>query len=193
MAESGTQVRSHEAPSIAQRIAAGDRAAESEFVAQYRDGVRTLVRRHCRPNEPMVDDLVQDVLHRVLQQLRAGELRDAAALPGYVRQAVVFTTTAEYRKRARRGEDQTAPPDTLADADDPERRATRDELTRRVRALLGELTVARDRELLRRFYIDEQDKDEVCAALAIDESHFHRVLFRARQRLRDLLVAAGVR
>lgn len=192
MAETGTHSRSDDAPLLAERIARGDRAAEAAFVTQYRDGVRALVRRHCRPNEPMVDDLVQDVLHRVLQQLRAGELRDAAALPGYVRQAVVFTTTAEYRKRARRGEDHQVPLDTIADGDDPERRATRDELTRRVRTLLGELTVARDRELLRRFYIDEQDKDEVCTALAIDESHFHRVLFRARQRLRDLLVAAGV-
>jgi hypothetical protein len=38
----------------------------------------------------------------------------------------------------------------------------------------------------------EESKSEVCRALGIDESHFRRVVFRARERLRAVLVAADV-
>jgi RNA polymerase sigma-70 factor (ECF subfamily) len=44
------------------RIAAGDRSAEASFVRRFGRGVRALVRRHCRPGDPIVEDLVQDVL-----------------------------------------------------------------------------------------------------------------------------------
>lgn len=174
------------------QVAASDQVAERQFVEQYRAGVRLLVRRHCRPNEPMVDDLTQDVLMSVLQRLRDGELRDPAALPGYVRQTVVFTVTSEYRKRARRGESGEPLADIVAGHDDPERATGRAQVASGVKRLLAEMAVPRDREVLRRFYLEEQDKDAVCAALAIDPSHFHRVLFRARQRLRELLEAAGL-
>lgn len=174
------------------RLAANDPIAERQFVEHYRAGVRLLVRRHCRPNEPMVDDLTQDVLMSVLQRLREGELRDADALPAYVRQTVVYMVAAEYRKRSRRGESGEPVVDVATDADDPERAAARLQVASGVTRLLAEMTVPRDREVLRRFYLDEQDKDAVCAALAIEPSHFHRVLFRARQRLRELLEAAGL-
>ena len=172
------------------QLAASDPAAERQFIEQYRAGVRLLVRRHCRPNEPMVDDLTQDVLMAVLQRLRDGELREAAALPAYVRQTVVFVVTGEYRKRARRGENSELPVDIATDVDDPERATGRAQIAAGVKRMLAEMPVPRDREVLHRFYLDEQDKDTVCAALAIDPSHFHRVLFRARQRLRELLEAA---
>ena len=84
---------------LVERIAAGDRRAEHDFVRQYERGVRALVRRHCRPNDPIVDDLAQDVLARVLERLRAGAIRDAAALPAYVQATIVHTTSAEYRAR----------------------------------------------------------------------------------------------
>jgi RNA polymerase sigma-70 factor (ECF subfamily) len=180
---------------LVSRLAAGDRAAEQDFVGHYARGVRALVRRHCRPNEPMVDDLVQDVMQSVLLHLRAGQLRDAQALPGYLRQAVVFTVAAEYRKRSRRGEDGAPSGAEAADAvdvADPQRHAEQEQIARRVSGLLNEMSVPRDREVLRRFYLEEQDKDVVCAALEIDPSHFHRVLFRARQRLRELIEAAGL-
>jgi RNA polymerase sigma-70 factor, ECF subfamily len=177
---------------LVSRLAAGDRAAEQDFVRHYARGVRALVRRHCRPNEPMIDDLVQDVMQSVLLHLRAGQLRDAQALPGYLRQAVVFTVAAEYRKRSRRGEDGAPGGAEAVDAADPQRHAEQEQIARRVSGLLNEMSVPRDREVLRRFYLEEQDKDVVCAALEIDPSHFHRVLFRARQRLRELIEAAGL-
>lgn len=107
------------------RVAAGDRAAEQQFVHDYRDGVRVLVRRHCRANEPMLDDLVQDALQSVLQHLRAGELRDPSPCPAYVRRTVAFIVAAEYRKRGRHGPSDELDAEHPSQDDDPERAAIR--------------------------------------------------------------------
>ena len=191
---SGERAAATGSKELAARIAEGDPSAEQLFVKRYERGVRALVRRHCRPNDPDVSDLVQDVLAAVLQRLREGAIRDAEALSAYLQVSVVRQTAAEYRKRAQRNTTNAADVlalipdegDVVADLD----RARRD---RAVRDLIDQLNTERDRELLRRFYIEERTKDEVCAALGIEPAHFHRVVFRARQRLRELLEGAGIR
>ena len=60
-----------------------------------------------------------------------------------------------------------------------------------MRALIEELPTPRDREILMGVYVREEDKDEICARLGIDSTHFNRVLFRAKQRFRELLVQKG--
>ena len=182
-----------DAQDLVARIARGDRAAERELVHAYERGIRLIVRRHTRPGEPMVDDLVQDVLQHLITRLRAGALKDPAALQAYIRQAVVFNTTAEYRKAKRRGEHVAIDSaEVVEPGSDPADRAQRERKANAIRKLLRELSVPRDRELLQRFYLEEQSKDEVCDALGIDAGHFHRVAFRARERLRELLVEAGI-
>jgi len=177
-------------PDIVARIAGGDRAAESEFVRRFELGVRALVRRHCRPGDSIVDDLVQDVLTGVIERLRAGAIHDSGALAGYVQAAAVYATTAEYRRRRPTQSDATI--ENLADGDTPTARLEATQLSTMLRTLLAEMPVARDREILARFYLDEQDKDDVCRALEIDPAHFHRVVFRARERFRTLLEQAGI-
>jgi len=176
------------------RIAAGDPSAETEFVLAFQAGVRALVRRHARPADPIIDDLVQDVLHTLILRLRDNALHDAATLPAYVRSTVVFVVTAEYRKRGRRGENDSDPPspDDLPDPDQPDHHARREQLRGSVNRVLAELVVERDREVLRRYYLKEEDRDTVCAALAIEPDHFHRVLHRARARMKELLVERGI-
>jgi RNA polymerase sigma-70 factor (ECF subfamily) len=178
------------ATDLVARISAGDRSAEREFVGAYARGVRALVRRHCRPNDPVVDDLAQDVLARVLQRLRAGAIRDSNALPAYVQTVVMYATSAEYRARRHTGSDEV-----LAETpalDNPLEQLRSDQLGRALRHALEQMPVPRDREILMRFYLDEQDKDDICRDLGIDASHFHRVVFRARERLRELLLRSGI-
>jgi RNA polymerase sigma-70 factor (ECF subfamily) len=176
--------------SLILRIAQGDRQAEAEFVRQYERGVRVLVRRHCRPGDPVVDDLVQDVLSGVLERLRAGAIHDPVALPAYVQSAVVYATSAEYRRR--RPTQTDAVVEQIADNETPGTRLDATQLAGFLRDVLAGMPVARDREILRRFYLEEEDKDSVCRALAIDPGHFHRVMFRARERFRLLVEQAGI-
>ncbi len=186
------------------RIAAGDRLAESQFVVLYRRGVRALVRRQCRPLEPALDDLTQEVLFTLIVRLREGALRDPDALPAYLHATVVNIVRAEYRKRGRRGEfsadpaaidaDQAAAPDDRGAASAPEPPATlqRQQLARRVRELLAEMDVPRDQEVLRRYYLHEDDRATICRELDIDHDHFRRVLYRARERFGELARRVGL-
>jgi RNA polymerase sigma-70 factor, ECF subfamily len=179
-----------EVPDWVSRIAAGDREAEALFVSQYARGVRALVRRRCRPQDPIVEDLAQEVLTRVLEKLRVGAIRDPAALPAYVQATITYTTSAEYRSR--RLADTAVEIDAIASNESPCDRLASTQLSSLLRALLKQLPVERDREVLARFYLDEEDKDVVCRQLGIDAAHFHRVVFRARERFRQLLDRNGI-
>ena len=53
------------------------------------------------------------------------------------------------------------------------------------------MSVERDRDLLIRFYVYDQDKQEICRALGLDSLHFNRVLFRAKARFRKILETTG--
>ena len=51
----------------------------------------------------------------------------------------------------------------------------------------------RDREILLRFYIAEEDKDRIAADYGLSSLQFNRVLHRARQRYKELLTGAARR
>ena len=55
-----------------------------------------------------------------------------------------------------------------------------------VRQVINELPTDRDRQVLFRFYVVEDDKDRICADLGLSSLHFNRVLHRARERYREL-------
>jgi RNA polymerase sigma-70 factor (ECF subfamily) len=175
-------------------IAAGSVEAERAFVLRYQRGVRALVVRACRPGDPVVDDLVQDVLMTVLGRLRQGALLDANALPAYLQATIAHATTAEYRRRRMRGEsiEREQLEAVPSSSPSPAEQVQRSHLREAVQALIEELPVARDRAVLRGFYLEERERDELCAELGIDESHFRRVLHRARERLRELVERAGL-
>ncbi len=178
---------------LAERIAAADASAENEFVRCYRAGVMALVRRHARPFDADIEDMTQEVLQSAITALRDGRVRDHATLPAYLRSSVTFTVRSHYRKHHRRGEDRVvALDDSIPVNDDPSDNVTSHQLAALVRQLVGDLQIDRDRQLLERFYLREQSKQQVCTELGISDEHFHRVAFRARERLRGLLLDAGV-
>ncbi len=174
-------------------IAAGSAEAERCFVERYCRGVRTLVVRACRPGDPIVDDIVQDVLLTVLARLRAGALNDPNALPAYLQATIAHATRAEYRKRSQRGDSvEVELLENLPGSEaSPAERLQQSHLRQAMAGLVEALPVARDRAVLRGFYLEDRDRDDLCAELGIDEPHFRRVLHRARERLRALIEDAG--
>lgn len=179
---------------LVQRIVDGEAAAEAALLERFRPGVHALVRRHCRPGDPIVDDIAHDILLTLLERVRTGAIKDPEALPAYVRTSIVRACNAEYRQRREQplGDSADEVVDEITPHNDPQQRYDAEQLRVAVNELLLELTVERDRELLRRFYLLEHDKQDVCAALGIDEGHFHRVVHRARQRFRELLERSGI-
>ncbi len=178
---------------LVDRIRTGDGEAEARLVEAYLPGIRVLVRKHCRPNDPAMDDLVQDVLIRVLMHLRDGEMRDPLALPCYVRTLVSNIVITEYRRRAQRDQhDGGLALDTLTDPDNPENAAERNSRIGLTARLLGELPVERDREILIRHYVRDEKQDQICKDLGIDQKLYRRVLHRARERLRNIADRMGM-
>lgn len=179
---------------LVERIGQGDRQAEEIFVQRFGKGIQVMVRRKCRPHDPQVEDLAQDAIVIVLKHLRARQLDNPAALNAFVNSTVKFVCTAEYRKRGRRGD--TLPieaADAATDGDDPADSLDSVQLKATIGEMLGHLPMARDRQLLHRFYVLEHSKDDVCRDLGIDPSHFHRVAHRARERMRQIMESRGFR
>ena len=60
-----------------------------------------------------------------------------------------------------------------------------------VRALLRELPQARDRLMLKLFYLDDHDKANICREMHLSEAAFNQALSRARRRFRQILEERG--
>jgi len=177
---------------IAQRIGAGDASAENQLVSRLRPGLLMLLRRRCSYDNWLASDLCQDTLVIVLQRLRKRSMEDPARLAAFAAQTARQLAFDSRRRTALRKTDVDTrvveSTELAAPQDDSVDRASTTSL---VRKLLDELPAERDRELMRRFYLLEQSKEEICSALALAPGNFDQVIFRARARMRGLLQARG--
>jgi RNA polymerase sigma-70 factor (ECF subfamily) len=186
------------AASLARRIAAGDREAEGELVARYGRGVNYLL-RHLTRDPEWADDLYQETFAVVLERLRAGGLRDPEKLPAFLRGTARNLVLAGRRKRRR--PPASGPPGAAPDAEAPEseppdpapgplRTLLLEEEMDLTRKVLAQLGSPRDREVLFRFCVAEEDRERIRADLGLTRQGFNLVLFRARRRFRALFEAA---
>jgi len=178
--------RSEQPADLVRRILAGERGAEDELVSRYKSGVSIIVRRMVK-DSGVTDDLSQETFRLVLEKIRRGEVREAERLSGFVC-SIARNLALDHFRQIRRLETQEdvaaiplsdPAPDQLSVLLQRERAAA-------IRQVLQELESARDRALLYRFYIAEEDKEQICSDLGLSSLHFNRVLHRARQRFREL-------
>lgn len=188
MSEEAVRTEGAVATDLVRRIAEGDAAAESEMVVRYSRGLLYLLRRRCG-DLALADDLHQETFRIVLERLRTKGLAEPEKLAGFLRATARNLRIADYRKAARRQTE--GDPEAIAAVADPGggplQGVLRDEEVGHVRRLLGEMRNERDRELLYRFYLAEEEKERICADLGLSSLHFNRVLHRARQRFKALL------
>ena len=179
---------------LAQRIGRGDRSAETELFERYGRGVLYLLNRKTRDPE-LARDLRQETFRVAIEHLRAQGLHEAERIGAYLRGIAVNLAIADARKTSRRGTtaDSEAVELVADPAASPVESVSREQVREAVRSLLDELPVARDREILVRFYLEDEDKESICAGLGVDSAHFNRVLFRAKQRFGELVARAEQR
>jgi RNA polymerase sigma-70 factor (ECF subfamily) len=173
---------------LVRRIVSGEPAAEAELVQRFSRALSFLLRRLTR-DEAAAEDLYQETFRLVIEKVRRGELREAERLPGFVsslaRNLFLGSARRGGRRRQWQGDSEaaeTAPdpaPGQLAKLLAQERAAA-------VRHVLTELKNDRDREILSRYYIADEAKENICRDLDLSDLHFNRVLFRARQRYKEL-------
>jgi RNA polymerase sigma-70 factor (ECF subfamily) len=171
------------------RIEAGDPGAEADLVARYSNGLSFLLRK-ITGNPPLAEDLLQETFRVALRRIRGGELREPEKLSGFLRATAKNLARAEHR----RGERWESMDNGLAAGGEPEdpgesqlARVIRNEVAGLVRRVLREIRSRRDRQLLYRFYIAEEEKEVICRDLGLSSLNFNLVLFRARERFRKLV------
>src|SRR5262249_32352399 len=172
---------------LVRRILAGERSAEDELVSRYSRGVSIIVRRIAR-DASLTEDLCQETFRLVLEKVRRGEVREAEKLSGFICSLARNLAIDHFRQASRRetAEDVESTRPLSDPAPDQLSVLLEREKANGVRQVLKELKPPRDREILYRFYIAEEDKERICADLGLSSLHFNRVLYRARERFREL-------
>jgi RNA polymerase sigma-70 factor, ECF subfamily len=179
---------------LAHRIKAGDKTAEDILSRRISPGITQIVIRKTG-NFALAQELCQETLIVVLTRLRAQPLDDPERLPAFAAQVARNLLMAERRKERRRRTD--ADSSAVDEAPDlsggQEADAERESAAAAIRTVLQEMKSVRDRTLLVRYYLKDEDKKEICRELGLSEMSFNVILFRARNRFLELLARRGIR
>ena len=154
---------------------------DAQALERFRLKLRYKVCYHLGSFCPDVDDVVQEALARFVTALRDNKILNPASAGSYL-SGVCNNVILEYRRRLWHDltDLETAPPSPLVppEADTYE---TRDSIT----AAMAQLS-DRDCEILRAFYLEEREKDEICGTMGLSDTQFRVTLFRAKDRFRKI-------
>jgi RNA polymerase sigma-70 factor, ECF subfamily len=171
---------------LVRRIAAGETAAEDELVRRYSRGVFFVLNQNVS-DRAITDDLYQETFRMVIEKVRGGEVREPERFSGFI-VGIARNLAIEYFRKAARAEARQAGDEESRTIAAPESSALenllKEERATLVRQVLAGLPSERDRKVLHRFYIADDDKEEICAELGISSLHFNQILCRARERYR---------
>jgi RNA polymerase sigma-70 factor, ECF subfamily len=171
---------------LVERIRSGKTDGMEELYELFSRGIRFYLCRQLGPQE--LDDKVHDTFVVVVQAIRRGELREPQRLMGFVRTIVRRQVAAHIDRVVHNRREQAEFDSTVRVADprgNPEEAAIFRQRIGLIRQVLGELS-ERDREILTRFYIEEQSQDTICAQMGLTETQFRLLKSRAKARFGEL-------
>jgi RNA polymerase sigma factor (sigma-70 family) len=171
---------------LVEQIRNGDPSALERMYSIFSTGIRFYLCRQLGPQD--LDDKVHDVFLIIVQSIQKGELREPERLMGYVRTIVRRQVAAQIddNVRARRNQTELDFGMTLSDHHpNPERSAIEHESEELAMRILNSLP-KRDREVLARFYLEEQRPDRICREMGLTETQFRLVKSRAKARFGEL-------
>jgi RNA polymerase sigma-70 factor, ECF subfamily len=171
---------------LVERIHRGDTAAMEDLYRTFSKGIRYLLCRQLGPVE--LDDKVHDIFVIVVQAITRGELREPDRLMGFVR-TVVRRQVANHIDKAvqvRRGQVDLDPGLPVSDDRvDPEKSFALNQRIDLMQEVLRGISV-RDREILTRFYLEEQSQETICSEMRLSDTQFRLLKSRAKARFAEL-------
>ena len=133
----------------------------------------------------LAEDIAQETALIALERFDGIEQAAPEQLAAFFYRTARFLHLGHVRRSTRVGLQPPEAIDQLPNGNrNPEAELERTESRSRLRAALASLAQPRDRDMLTRLLLCEQQKAEVCVALSLSASHFDRVRHRAKERAR---------
>jgi RNA polymerase sigma-70 factor (ECF subfamily) len=172
------------------RLAEGDAECEEHFSLYFGRMLRLKLRSRLRSSGG-VEDIIQETLFRVIQAVRKpGTITQPDRLGAFVH-SVCTNVMREYLRREGRYdamEDQAF--EVEQSAPHPDSILISEQRVGIVRRVLEELP-EKERDLLRKTFIDEEDRSQLIEQYGVSDEYFRVLLFRARLKFRELLRKAN--
>lgn len=168
------------------RIRTSQTDGMAELYHLFSKGVRFYLCRQLGLQD--LDDRVHDTFVVVVQAIRRGELREPERLMGFVRTIVRRQVASHIDKAVQTRREQLDLDASSRVADphgNPEEAAIFHQKEDLIRKVLSELT-SRDREILTRFYLEEETQEEICTEMTLTETQFRLLKSRAKSRFGEL-------
>jgi RNA polymerase sigma-70 factor (ECF subfamily) len=173
-------------PDYVQGLAQGDEAIERHFAFYFGRFLIGKLRPKLRAQHA-IDDVCQETFLRVLRLLRnQGTLDDPARLGGFVNSVCNHVLWEHYRAGVRFTPLFESAADQTPAEFSPESALIDEEMQRQVLEVLDELP-SKDREILRLFFFEDLDADEISQLWSLKRGHVRVLLHRAKNRFRKAL------
>ena len=168
------------------RLTRGDAETETHFTNYF--GSLLVIKLRGRLRSPqLVEDARQETFLRVLNVLRnKGGIQHPERLGAFVNAVCENVLSETYHASSRfqqATENAVEPADESASA---ESQCLSEERKSMIRNVMADLA-APDQQILRRYFLEEQDKDEICKEMGIDRDYLRVRLHRALTRIRAAL------
>lgn len=168
---------------LARRVAAGEAEAVTLLYERMVPGLRLFFRAR-RLDEMEAEDFAQEAFLEALERLRAGALDEPACFAGYLRTIAqrLYYGHLERRKRGPVEADDHVLACTVADTrSNPEQDVMVGDRRRLALEVLAGMS-RREREVLTRFYLWEQDAETICREMGLTEDQFRLLKSRAKAK-----------
>lgn len=156
---------------------------ETHFVNHFTNVLQARLRFQLRSRQ-LIDDVCQETLLRVLIHVRRGtQIERLPAFVHAVSKNVVLEALRGQQKHSTTEQEFPDLPDVRIDFDASLITKQRQAAVRQVLAELPD----KDRRILQRLFLDEAERDELCAELGVDGEYLRVLLHRAKLRFRTAL------
>ena len=166
----------------------GDRRTEEHFVLYFSELIHLKLRSRLNSRDA-IEDVRQETFARIFVLLRGKEgVRNASALGALVNSICNHVLLEHYRSHSKSEamEDASEMDIQSEDADVLDVMESK-ETQKTVRQILEKLS-DRDRQLLKSIFLEERDKDEVCAEFGVDREYLRVLLHRAKLSFKSFYV-----
>jgi RNA polymerase sigma-70 factor (ECF subfamily) len=177
---------------LAVKIITGDQLASNEFVQINYQWLLFVVRRKFAQSNNH-EDIVQDTFMLVIKKLQQGSINNPNAISAYLRSTAI-NIGFEYLRKDKKFFSATDQEylEVIEDCkQDILSTLIWQDKVHYVKQVMDGLTVQRDKDILIKFYFNDENKKSICAQLVLSSEHFDRVLYRAKQRLKQLIEKKG--